>query len=194
MNAKPISESSTPGCSKWLALIFGTLFLLLGLVLFGVLFINPIRSHLAAQSWPTTQCQIISSTVEVRADSESTSYSPVIKYRYTVDGRTLEGDRISFTQSNTSNKRSWARSVCRKFPLGSTPICSYEPHEPGRSVLDLEFFTFDLAWLFAAVVFARRTDIYWTASFQHPKKGYRCRCKLQSFIGPLNDKPFFIDR
>jgi Protein of unknown function (DUF3592) len=61
------------------------------------------------------------------------SYWPLVHYRYSVDGTTYGGDRVSF---RADYGRADAEDAVAKYPVGSTVSIFYSPGVPQRSVLE----------------------------------------------------------
>jgi hypothetical protein len=115
-------------------IVFGSIFFLVGTVLFWTLFLVPLYRANQAQRWPQAPCVIISSEVRMHSDSEGTSYSPEIHYQYTLDGAVLESTRYRFI--DTSGGYSGAKRIVDKYPVGLNTKCFYDPKHPDQAVLD----------------------------------------------------------
>jgi Protein of unknown function (DUF3592) len=61
------------------------------------------------------------------------SYWPLVHYRYSIDGATYSGDRVSF---RVDYGRVDAEDAVAKYPAGSVAWISYSPGVPRRSVLE----------------------------------------------------------
>jgi hypothetical protein len=61
------------------------------------------------------------------------SYWPLVHYRYSVDGTTYDGDRVSF---RADYGHSEAEDEVAKYPAGSVVSIFYSPGVPQRSVLE----------------------------------------------------------
>ncbi len=95
-------------------------------------------SHeIASYSFSETSGKIVSGTVEKRKRSGKkigSDYTPRIGYTYEVDGKTLVGEGIHFSDSSFSMPHQ-AERVLARFPVGSDVSVYYDPADPGRSVL-----------------------------------------------------------
>lgn len=98
--------------------------------------------------WPTTRGKILTSSVKHDRDYVTENnvrkmkdrYRPVVGYRYEVDGRTYEGDRLAFDVVDTP-VQNYARDDIAPFRIGATVNVSYDPSDPTRAVLKPGFTT-----------------------------------------------------
>ena len=65
----------------------------------------------------------------------STSYSLRVKYSYTVEGTTYDGNTIGFGRMS-HNERSDAQEELKSYPKGKTIDVYYDPENPSDSVLN----------------------------------------------------------
>ena len=92
----------------------------------------------SSRQWPTVQGQIVSSIV-ASGNSHGqhgtyTFYYPQVVYEYAVDGRTFQGDRISFGTAGSDLK--WkAEEATKLYPPGQEVAVHYRPAQPEASVL-----------------------------------------------------------
>jgi len=138
MSPKAISakKSSTP--LRIFLSIFGSIFLIVGLVAFWFYFVSPrLKAH-QANEWPETKCKILSSKLKVHSGDENDSYEPIIKFEYEVDNKKWVGDQASFNPI-TSTQR-FANELVQKFKAGSTAVCFFNPDDPSDSVLSKELY------------------------------------------------------
>lgn len=90
--AKSKSTKELPGgCLS----LFGLPFLLAGLFLSGLYFSSYVNWW-RSQTWVKTPCWIDSAELKISHDSDSTTYRAQADYHYEFDGRTYQGDRVSF--------------------------------------------------------------------------------------------------
>lgn len=118
-------------------IIYGV-FLVFGLVLI-IISITSRKKAQAAQNWPTTSGVIESSRVDVHTSTDSdghrsTTYKPVVSYRYQLMGLEYMGDRIAFG-ANTF-KLSKSEEIIRRYPVGQPVTVHYNPDKPQDSVLE----------------------------------------------------------
>jgi hypothetical protein len=63
-----------------------------------------------------------------------------IRYRYTVDGRAFEGDRLRFSTANFhTSETGWAERAVRRYPVGAAVSVHYDPRDPAQSLLQPGF-------------------------------------------------------
>ena len=112
-----------------------------GLVLFAagvVLLISGIRSVLMnnqALSWATTEGTIISSKCVDYSDwDNSSSYFTHVDYRYTVAGKSYQGDRITFGYSGGWWRRP-NQKIADRLSSAKTVLVRYDPEKPSIAVL-----------------------------------------------------------
>jgi hypothetical protein len=85
-----------------------------------------------SENWIRVDCQITESTVE-EIIGEGTEYRAVVQYRYSIDGRSYKGDTVRFGRQ-TSGK-TYAYTICKKYPKGSMKRVSIDAENPQNSVL-----------------------------------------------------------
>jgi len=121
--------------------LFGCVGMLFGFFFFGVFFlfgvlflylatIRPMMQASAAEAWPETQCNILSS--EVRRHENS--FSADISYEYEMGGHTYTSDAVDFTNV-ASNKRKPAQDLVDAYPVDSERVCFVDPDDPDSAVL-----------------------------------------------------------
>lgn len=137
-----------PGGAPVVAFAVGVPTVLLG--------IRQFRRALASRRWPTTAGEITGTDVKSSSSGESgtTSYSPKLRYEYTVDGETYVSSRYRFGSVPSFSSRSKAESWLEdNFPVGSEVPVHYSPDRPDLTVLKpgglrpLFLVLFGLLWL-----------------------------------------------
>lgn len=93
----------------------------------------------ASLNWSGTQGTVTESYVHKKESYDSdqgstTSYIPRVKYSYTVNQQSFEGDRIHFGVGKSSRKA--AEEVVNRYPAGSTLMVYYDPQKPQQAVLE----------------------------------------------------------
>lgn len=111
--------------------LFGLIWLAF-LMVFDYLGFGPLAKQFTTTHFRAAPAVVLSSEVEVRDDGSSTSYHPSIRYRYTVDGKTLEGQRYRYF--NMSNRKN-AYQVVKSYPAGKATQAFYNPKDAGEAVL-----------------------------------------------------------
>lgn len=153
MNVKPISEKPNAGCSPILLIVFGSKFVIGGLVLLWFTFGQPIRNHFQCQSWPAVPAKIIVSQVERRRGDDNDSFAPIIRYEYKIGNQLQSSDCISFTNVDSSTEPSWANGFIKRYPLGANIDCYANPNQPELAVLEREFSPWILFMLYPVIIF-----------------------------------------
>jgi hypothetical protein len=88
---------------------------------------------LRSRSWPVVAGVITESRVlSSRNSSGQWSHSPRIRYRYAVDGKTYNGDTISYAKGLFDG----ASVKVSRYPQGSVVGIHYNPKDPASAVLD----------------------------------------------------------
>ena len=105
----------------------------------------------ASVGWPTAAGAVIESrlhhSTRTKRGRTSSSWSPRVTYRYSVDGRGFEAGRISFRMSGSS--QSEAQAVVDAHPVGSAVTVRHSPDDP--SLACLEPGTGDWQWVPVAI-------------------------------------------
>jgi hypothetical protein len=84
-------------------------------------------------SWPQASGQVLASSCEHPPGYRGMRAPDVrIRYRYQVDGRTIEGSRTNF---RSSLGEAACRTMVERFPVGQAVMVSYRPDEVTLSVL-----------------------------------------------------------
>lgn len=87
-----------------------------------------------AYTYSSTQGTVVSTNIESNSDGEGgTTYTPQVQYAYTVNGRQLQADRVTYLLVSSSYKA--AEDVVNRFPAGQPVAVYYSPVSPGESVL-----------------------------------------------------------
>lgn len=92
----------------------------------------------ASVKWPHVKGEILTSKLEEEADDSGEgapkTFRAAVTYRYTVDGKTFEGDRTDLNDLSTSDPAP-AQSLLQQFPAGATVDVFYDPQNPSQSLL-----------------------------------------------------------
>src|SRR5262245_48838136 len=97
------------------ALIFGTVFVLLGVLLVGAGLVT-VRDALAARNWPQVFAAVESSMVEpVPRPKGGTMYRPVVTYTYGTAAGNFTAKRIGFAERLYPTE-AVARKVAARYP------------------------------------------------------------------------------
>lgn len=116
--------------------LFFAVFILAGGIVAGFGVRNIIQAH-ESRNWLPADGKITASEVERRRSSKGRgSYSPSVKYEYTVDGQKYDGETIAIGMKNVSAGQGFARRFVSKYPAGKSVQVFYNPALPGHSVLE----------------------------------------------------------
>ncbi|MFC1452145.1 DUF3592 domain-containing protein [Verrucomicrobiota bacterium] len=93
----------------------------------------------ASVDWPSTQGNIVESSVERHRSSgskgSSTTYHAEILYEFTVAGTTFNGDRVAYGDYGSSSS-SHARRIVNRYPKGKSVTVHYMPGNPEQCLLE----------------------------------------------------------
>lgn len=116
----------------FLTAFFG-LFLLVGLVMLGAAGRSWWKSN-QVEAWPVVDGEVIERDFSVDSDSEGTSYRAVVRYRYTVAGRSYESDRIAFGYVGSSGRDSH-QAIHDALSRSDRVGVRYNPADPAEAAL-----------------------------------------------------------
>lgn len=120
---------------RWLAWILGGLMSCIGLFCLGVAGLRTWQA-MASASWPQVQATVVHSEIQSERDSKGrTSYRVVVRYRYQVDGREIEANRVYFGESSFITE-SDARAAVAPYPVGKVVTASHDPENVESAVLE----------------------------------------------------------
>ncbi len=95
------------------------------------------RHHRAAARFVSTPGVVTVSRVKSQSDSDSTTYRPVIRYRYRAGGKEYFSQRYAYGTISTNDPRHARKVVARHAP-GSSVTVYYDPDNPADAVLRLQ--------------------------------------------------------
>jgi hypothetical protein len=93
------------------------------------------RTGQESEKWPNVKGAITRSDMDVQGFGRKMTYTPMIAYRYSVNGMEYSGSRVQFVRTAGSSESS-AQSVLAKYPVNSTPTVYYDPANPTNCVLE----------------------------------------------------------
>jgi hypothetical protein len=97
-------------------------------------------------AWPRVRGEVIDTRLLWSSSPRAgKTYWPTIHYRYSVDGTTFSGERVSF---RPSYGRGEAEDAVGRYPAGSRVSVWYRPRDPRTSVLEPNTWRAGLATLF----------------------------------------------
>lgn len=117
------------------SLIFVTAFGLPGLIALGIAAFQ-VFTGLSATTWPGTQGTIETSYLAEHSDSDGTTYSSEIVYRYVVEDRIYTNDRVHVGDDVSSSGRRPAQRRVDRYPVGMSVTVRYDPANPQNSLLE----------------------------------------------------------
>jgi hypothetical protein len=136
-NAKPTSGARSPH-----AIVRGSRRAAVGIafafVAFGVLFgsiggVNLAREYRRLTTWQPIQATVLSKRVDVRTDSDGSTYRPEVVYRYSVDDQSYTSSRT--LPINESRSGRWAYRVIEPFVVGGRYTAWYNPGNPAEAFI-----------------------------------------------------------
>ncbi len=108
------------------------------------------RASQAVGNWPTTEGQIISSSIDSCRNCESGPwYHADITFQYSVEGRTYTRERWTLGSTGFDYERDVQR-ILQRYPPETTANVTYDPSNPKRGYLDPTFSMPFSIWLTAA--------------------------------------------
>jgi hypothetical protein len=108
------------------------------------------QDHAMRAHVPVT-ANVLSRDIESNSDSDGTTYRPVVKYRYTVNGRSYESDQVTVLKEASGH--SWATGVLARIPSGDTVRAYYDPADPSSAFLLRETSFFPYIFILFPMVF-----------------------------------------
>ena len=125
-DAVPKSKKSSPVFMIIVLLVFG-------LIIGGV---GLYRYNLGKKSaaWPAVKGKMTYARAVPATVNKKQEYRLSVKYRYTVDGKSYTGERVT-ASDNYQKTRSLANDVLKKYPVGGEVSVYYNPADPRSSVL-----------------------------------------------------------
>ena len=113
-------------------------FMIVILLTFGLIFggVGLYRYNLGKKSvtWPAVKGKMTHARAVPTTVNKQQEYQLSVKYRYTVDGKSYTGERVTVSD-NYQKTRSLANEVLKKYPVGGEVSVYYNPANPGSSVL-----------------------------------------------------------
>jgi len=92
--------------------------------------------HRAAARWPRVWGEVLHSEVREEPGSEHARYAPAVRYRYEVGGVAYTNARLRAGAPEWHRSHSGALARAEEYPHGRRKLVSYDPADPGLSVLE----------------------------------------------------------
>jgi len=108
-------------------------------VFVAIALVSILKHRDAERRFRSTTGTVLASKVRKHpGDSDSgPTYEPLVKYRYTVDGKTYTSMRYAYGMGSSSDT-GYARSVVADYPKGKEVTVYYDPDKPSEAVLHLK--------------------------------------------------------
>ena len=137
--ASPLSSAASDrklglGC----VIPFGLLFATIGLAAFWFITLQPLLRMWASADWAPVECEVVSSELGRKSDSDGTTFRVLVRYRYRWEGREWESDRYGFSEGYTNVGVKAMRAAVAAHPSGLRTVCYVDPEEPSFAVLSRE--------------------------------------------------------
>jgi Protein of unknown function (DUF3592) len=84
-------------------------------------------------TWRPVAATVLATDIRLEHDSRHPTYRPVVVYRYDVDGRDYQADRV--TPVTYASSYGWAETVIRRYAPGQTVTAYVDPTNPGAAYL-----------------------------------------------------------
>jgi hypothetical protein len=143
--------ATTAQSSGFFLKLAGPMFTIIGCGVLVIGILNVIKGSESA-SWPTARGEVLVSEVQSRMESTESSrgtgsrrkrttsttrvYWAELKYSYSVDGASFEGERVDYGMESRSSKRTRADEIVALYPVGEEALVYYDPTDPSEAVLE----------------------------------------------------------
>jgi Protein of unknown function (DUF3592) len=103
--------------------------------------IKNMRKAQVAQSWPYAAGQVTGVDVGESQSTDSdgdrhTSYYPIVRYAYVVNGQSFAGDKLAFGPRTGSGRLAKAQAMANRYTVGAPVTVYYNPENPEDAVLE----------------------------------------------------------
>lgn len=106
---------------------------LFGLVFGGIGGTIMLREHKRLTTWLPVEATVLSKSVDRHSDSDGTTYSPIVVYRYNVNDRQYTSSSVLPTKESRSG--GWARNIVAEYEPNRTYTAWYNPADPAQAFL-----------------------------------------------------------
>ena len=136
--------------------LFVVLFTAVPLIFVAVGTYMAASQHQKITTWQPVQATVLSARVEQHTSRDSdgrssTTYKPVIEYRYEVDGRSYTCDKV--TPLSETRSGGWARRIANRYKAGRACEAYYDPQAPAEAFLVREYSFFPYLFILFPVPF-----------------------------------------
>lgn len=111
------------GCQAAALAAFCTFLTIVGLTVFLIFCLPPIAQVIAAQSWMSVPCRVVSSGVSASRGRRGTYYHIDVVYTYSYNGRSYQSDRYRFRQLISAGGNEEKEQVVQRLSAGSSANC-----------------------------------------------------------------------
>jgi len=132
------------------------LFTLLPLLFIGIGTYQVYDQHCKITTFQPVRATVMDTRIEQRTSRDSdgrtqTTYKPVVKYRYEVNGRSYTAQSV--TPIGLSAGRAWAQRIIDRYPKGTTTTAYYNPENPGEAFLLRQYSFFPYVFVLFPMLF-----------------------------------------
>ncbi len=128
------SKARSTEASPFVVIIALLFFGLAGLGIFGGLVLPKTLEWISMRGWKETDAEVIWSRVARHSDSDGTTYSVDLFYRYQFQGKDYRSNRYNLIGGSSSG-HSGKQEVVRAHPPGSSLTVFVDPDKPWRAVV-----------------------------------------------------------
>lgn len=132
-----------------MAKTIGAMMVLVGVALLVYSVVVLVRAY-RSRRWPVVEAEIVETYVKYRSGRRAT-YEPIIRYRYTRNGRAYEGDRILFCALTLTSSEEEAERFLGCLTDGAAIPVHVSPTNPSLSVIEPGVY---IAWSWPAIALA----------------------------------------
>ena len=148
----PLSSkaAATANAGPWVLVLFCAAFAGCGGVV-GSFLVGRLATAVSSRSWVPVPAVVESSRVRSLRDSDSTTYSPDILYRYDFNGREYRSNRYDI-MGGSSGGYDGKRRIVDRLPRGASVTAFVNPSDPTQAVI-VRGFTWDMLILAVPLLF-----------------------------------------
>lgn len=144
----------------------------------AVIFFLPLFEYsVDVQESEETQGTVESKNIKVIEGEDSTSYAPVVEYRYSVNSKSYSNDDVfpPTSHRNSYDSRSEAKSVLSSYTRGSNVRVNYRPREPGEAYLEKGDADVYFWWVVVTIVYIVLSIVFAASMVKSGVKRWRQR-------------------